>query len=228
MKKHICNLLAAAVLAFSGCSEDLLDKNPRDQISSDAFWKSKSDLDMALTACYGSLQNAMFSYETPNWDVLTDNAYGQHNYGGSQAIVQGDISPSSGGYISDVYSNSYRAITRLNIFLTQLAGYTGSDLDAALRSAYEAEARFLRGYYYYLLYFCYGAVPLVTEPLLLENQVQPKVPAEQVLQQSVSDLDFAISNLQDVPYSENGGHAVRASAEALKARLLLYAAYDES
>lgn len=228
MKKYLYTLLAASAIFSTGCSEDLLDKNPQDQISSTMFWKSKSDLDMALTACYGTLQNDMFSFGSPNWDVLTDNGYGQHNYWGSQAIVQGDISPSSGGYISSVYNDSYRAITRLNIFMKQLTEYDGADMNAELKSAYEAEARFLRGYYYYQLFFCYGAVPVVDQPLTLENQVQPKAPAEQVLQQSLSDLDFAIQNLADVPYAENGGHAVKSSAEALKARVLLYAAYDES
>lgn len=228
MKKHIYTFFVAAILLCGGCSEDLLDKNPLDQISSATFWKSKSDLDMALTACYGTLQNSMFSYGSPNWDVLTDNGYGQHNYWGSQAIVQGDISPSSGGYITDVYNSSYRAIARLNIFLKQLAEYEGDDVDEAMKTAYEAEARFLRGFYYYQLYFCYGAVPLVTEPLTLENQVQPKASAEQVLEQSLSDLDFAIGNLADVPYYGNAGHAVKSSAEALKARVLLYAAYNES
>lgn len=229
MKKYLFyTLFSLFIWALSGCDEDFLDRNPLDQISSSNFWKSKADLDMALTACYGTLQNGMFSYGMPNWDALTDNGYGQHNYWGSQAIVQGNISPSSGGYITDVYNQSYAAIARLNIFLQQLAAYEGSDIDATTKSQYEAEVKFLRSYYYFQLYYSYGAVPLVLEPLTLENQVQPKVPAGQILDQILEDLDFAITNLSDELFAQHTGHAVKTSAQALKARVLLYAAYDES
>ncbi len=228
MKKYIYSLLSAMLLVSSGCEKDFLEKNPLDQISSANFWRSKSDFDMALAASYATLQNGMFSAGMPNMDALTDNGYGQHNYWGSQAIVQGNISPSTGGYISDVYNASYQAIARFNIFLQQLDAYKGADIDDELGARYEAEVRFLRGYFYFQLYSSYGAVPLVTEPLTLETQVQPKAPAEQVLGQVMSDLDFAIQSLPAEPYYTNNGHAVKTSAEALKARVLLYAAYDEN
>lgn len=228
MKKYLYSLLCTFIGVFSGCHEDFLDRDPLDQISSTIFWQSKSDFDKALTANYGILQNALFSYGMPNMDAITDNAYGQHNYWSSQTIVRGDISPSTGGYITDVYNGSYQAIARFNEFLQQLNAYEGSDIDETLRTQYEAETRFLRGYYYFQLYFSYGAVPIVTEPLTLENQIQPKASAAQVLEQTLSDLDFAIQNLPDVPFYENNGHAVQSSAEALKARVLMYAAYDEN
>src|SRR5690606_13070837 len=129
------------VVAGSSC-EGFLDKNPNDELSSDLFWKSKSDFDNALAAVYGTLQNSIYSYGGPNWDVITDNGYGQHNYEGSNGIVQGNISPSSGGYISSVYTSSYQAIARINIFLQNLEEYQGTDIDANLRSTYEGEVKF--------------------------------------------------------------------------------------
>ena len=231
MKKYLLyTLLSTSVWALSGCEEDFLDRNPQDQIASTHFWQSKADFDMALTAVYGSLQGGggIFSYGMPNWDVLTDNGYGQHNYNGSQSIVQGNISPSTGGYIEDVYNDSYQGVARSNIFLEQLNTYEGTDIDAETKARYEAEARFIRGYYYYQLYFSYGAVPVVTEPLTLENQIQPKVPAEEVLNQVVSDLDVAIANLPTDLFTQSTGHAVKSSAQALKARVLMYAAYGDN
>ena len=232
MKKYVLVVLMSITLI--SCQKDFLDKQPLDQLSSESFWNSADDFHMALTAVYASLQSGflwddfggIMSAATPNLDVLTDNAFGQHNYWSSQAIVQGNISPSMGGYISEIYNVSYDGIARANMFLMELQEYQGTDLSEEEKAALAAEARFVRGYYYWQLYFFYGAVPVVTEPLTLENQVQPKSPQEEVLNQVLSDLDFAIANLPTHLYE--GGHAVKTSAQALKARVLLFAAYDSS
>jgi len=229
MKKYILLVCATiALLSFGACSKDFLDKDPLDRLSSDQYWKSKADFDMALTAIYGQLQNSIFSYGSPNWDVLTDNGYGQHNYNGSQGMVRGEIFPSTEGYVTDIYNACYSGIARANIFLAKLAAYEGGELDDTSQARYEGEVRFMRAYYYYLLYACYGAVPIITEPLTLDNQMQAKASASEVLMQTLADLDAAIANLGSDLYAGGGGHAVRTSAQALKLRVLMYAAYGEN
>lgn len=229
MKKYIFLVCTTIfLLTMGGCSKDFLDKDPLDRLTADQYWKSKADFDMALTAIYGQLQNSIFSYGSPNWDVLTDNGYGQHNYNGSQGIVRGEIFPSSGGYITDIYNTCYSGIARANIFLEKLSAYEGGELDESNQARYAGEARFIRAYYYYMLYACYGAVPIITEPLTLENQVQPKASAPEVLAQTLADLDAAIASLGSDLYAGGGGHAVKTSAQALKLRVLMYAAYDEN
>lgn len=225
MKRYILILLAA-FLAFSSCKK--LDRFPTDQIASENFWKSKADFDQALAAVYASMQNAMWSYGAPNWDCLTDNAYGQHDNESSVEIVSGEISPSTGGYITDVYNLSYQGIARINIFLQQLADYQGTDITEADKKTYEAEVRFLRGYYYFQLYYSYGDVPLVLKPLTIEDQYQPKVAADTILTQILTDLDFAATNLSPDPYYKSNGHAVASSAQALEARVLLFSAFDNT
>ncbi|PXX23717.1 RagB/SusD family nutrient uptake outer membrane protein [Arenibacter sp. ARW7G5Y1] len=229
MKRYFLPIWIAIIcISFTGCEKNALDKDPLDKLSSGQFWQSKQDFDMGLIAIYGELQNAMFSFGAPNWDVLTDNGYGQHNYWRNKAIAQGDISPSTGGYISDLYSSSYKSIARINIFLGHLNNIEGDEIDAATRSKYEAETLFMRGFYYFQLYSNYGSVPIVTEALGLENQVQPKAPAAEVLAQSLADLDTAIANLSSELYADGGGHVVKTSAQALKLRVLLYAAYGDT
>lgn len=227
-------LLALMVgLLFHSCKK--LDRYPLDKISSETFWKSRGDFDKALTAIYASMQpanqgynvTAIWSFGIPNWDCITDNAYGQHNYENTIGIASGDISPSSGGYISDVYLLSYKAIARINIFLQQLADYKGTDITDAEREELQAEALFFRSFFYFQLYYAYGDVPLVTEPLSIAGQYQPKQPADNILHQVLKDIDFAIAHLPPLPYYENGGHVVVSTAQALKARVLLFAAYDE-
>ena len=236
MKRYKILLIVLSIFIIGGCS-DYLDKQPLDQISSSTFWKTKSDFNMALTAIYGlnttgaSWDNppgGVFAYHMSNWDNLTDNSYGQHNYFNTKSIVTGDISPTTGGYVSLVYSLSYQAIARINIFLKQLSAYTGTDMTDAEKKAAEGEVKFLRAYYYFQLYCAYGDVPLVTEPLTLENQLQPKVTSDKIYAQIISDLDFAIANLKTVPYYSNSGHAAKTTAQALKARVLIYQAYGST
>ncbi|MEH6307527.1 RagB/SusD family nutrient uptake outer membrane protein [Olivibacter sp. CPCC 100613] len=229
MKKYILLVCTSiSLLSMGSCSKDFLDKDPLDRLTGDQYWKSKADFDMALTAIYGQLQNSIFSYGSPNWDVLTDNGYGQHNYNGSQGIVRGEIFPSSGGYIVDIYNACYSGIARANIFLSKLDANEGAVLDEGVRARYEGEVRFIRGFYYYMLYACYGAVPLIVEPLGLENQIQAKATEAEVLEQTLADLDAAITTLDPTLYANGNGHIVKTSAQALKLRVLLYAAYDEN
>ncbi|WP_145715023.1 RagB/SusD family nutrient uptake outer membrane protein [Chitinophaga japonensis] len=227
MKKHILCICLLLAMILAACTKSL-DQDPQDKISSANFWKSKGDFDQALAACYASMQEAEWAVEMPVWDCLTDNGYAQHNSGGAKEIVSGSISPSSGGLITELYADSYRGIARINLFLQHLQQYTGADLPEADKQHYEGEVRFLRAFFYFQLYYRYGAVPLVLEPLNLETQQQPKTVAADILQQVLTDLDYSIAHLNETPYFENGGHASRSSARALKARVLLFAAYGDN
>ncbi|MEI6142200.1 MAG: RagB/SusD family nutrient uptake outer membrane protein [Mariniphaga sp.] len=240
MKKYnliiICVLFS--VFAFYGC-EDYLEKNPLDKISSATFWQSKTDFDMAMTANNGKLQGldtapwetplaGMWGFLLPNWDNFTDNSYGQHNYGSSKLFVEGNISSTTMGNIEGVYKYSYQAIARINIFLNELASYKGVDISETQKLNYEAEMKFLRAFHYFNLYQLYGDVPLVLEPLTIETQVQAKVSKEKVYEQIIKDLDFSIAHLNIVPYYENKSHPTKSTAQAFKARVLIFAGYGNN
>lgn len=228
-------LFITLLFTFWGC-EDFLTKAPTDQPTESTYWQSQKDFEIGLTAIYGDMTGngypweefAMYSALYPNLANLTDNSYGQHNYGGSQQIVQGNITPTTGGYIDIFYNQAYENIARVNIFLKNLQDYEGQDMSEGLRAEYEAQARFFRAFNYWNLYFYYGAVPIVKQPLTLENQIQPKGSAEEVFNAFLEDVNFAINNLEDVHYADNGGHIVKATAQALKARALLYNSYDNN
>lgn len=236
MKRNILFLiLALPVLSlFSGCDESSLELNPNDQMSSATFWKSKADFDLGLTACYGVMTNQItnreevFTLDLPIYDSFTDLAYSWANFlQNQQQIAQGQITPTTGGFQSNIYGVAYMNIARFNIFLKQLDGYTGSDISDAQRNQYKSEALFLRAYMYYYLWTYYGDVPLVLEPLTLENQDKPKATAAEVLAQILKDLDFSIANNKNDTYykAANMGQVGKPAAQALKARLLIYDAF---
>jgi len=220
MKKTILLLLILPMM-FTSCG-DMLDLNPLDKVSTPTFWDKKSDFDMALTAVYALRLNDGFT-GLGFWDAITDIGY---SAGGE--IVTGAISPTTGSYISSTYTNCYKAIARINIFLDELKKYAGTDFSEADKKRAEAEARFHRAFYYFQLYNFYGDVPLVLEPLTVETMVQPKVAASLIFNQVIDDLDYAIANLSADAYSAGVGHATVTSAQAFKARALIFEAYGNT
>lgn len=219
---------ALFIILLSSCSKDFLDKNPTDQPSTKTFYTSKNSIDMALTACYSTTQDVTLTvFLLPAYDCMADNGMIQTTWNNIPTLTQGPITPTSGGYIDMVYSYSYRHIARYNIFLKTLSEYQGADVSNELKLRYEAEARLLRAMRYFELYKFYGSVPLVTEPLTMENQYQPKVEANKILEQINADIDFSIANLADVSYAGNVGHLVKASGQVLKSRVLLFDAYND-
>ncbi len=226
MKKTIFYIVMTS-MCLTACID--LDLDPNDRPSSGTFWKTPEDINLALTATYGAMRRNMYSFSTPCWDNLTDNGYGQHaegQYGLTTNIVMGNIEPSSGGFISEIYIGAFEDIARVNIFLGKLKEFKGLDDDT--RKRYEAEARILRAYFYSYLYRTYGDVPIISEPLNLETQYQEKKTAAEVYKFMMEDMTFAIENLPDQTYAESKGRWTKNAAKAYKARLILYSAYDNA
>lgn len=206
---------------LTSCHE--MDLFPQDQLGPDNFWKSERDIEMGLTGVYSKMKNGYMDWNMYWLEGLTDNAYCKHS---SQSVFfnmqQGYIEPTTGGPVSGVYAGSYTAISACNVFLKNFyqvkESIFTSDSDA---NKYEAEVRFLRAYCYFNLVMHYGDVPLYKELLdTIEDYKVKQSPAEDVYAFINEDLDFAIENLEDVAYTS--GHAVKASAKALKARFALF------
>jgi hypothetical protein len=228
MKKILnkTGLLLVLAIVLNACSDDFLNKQRTDQLSAEVFFTTKSDLDQALTSCYALIQNQSYTWSVPIFECITDNGYGSTGIWNTQNISRGPLTSTTGS-IGDIYSTSYSRIARYNIFLKNLAEYSGSDLSDEERVQYEAEARLLRAMAYFELYKFYGAVPLIVEPLAYENQDQPKAEESAIFNQVIADLDYAIARLPARAFSGSNGHFVKTSAQVVKARALIYTAYND-
>jgi len=211
MKKRFFISILCSGLLFSACTQ-ALDLNPLDEMASEKFFLTKADFDKALTATYSSLQVEQFSYGMAFRDCLTDNGYNQFNSGSVNEIVQGNLNPTTKGYVVAIYNDAYRGIGRANLLLSKLATYSGSDINAETKLSLEAEARFIRAFLNFQLYSIYGDVPLILQPLSLETQRQPATAAADVLKQILADLDFGIQNLGQKAFFVNDGHVIQSSA----------------
>lgn len=211
-------LVVAAIWIMSGsCKKDFLNKNPLDQISSQTFWKTEDDVKMALGGCYRQLQSDFFGYRRVWLDCLTDNAFAEWGYFNMASMTIGVTSATSGGAVNMAYYSPYRGIANCNYFL---ANIDNVPIDDTKKAVYKGEVKFLRALMYFDLVDFYGDVILYREtPESADAAKVAKSPKADVLAFIHEDLDAAITALPQTSYS---GHAVKGSAAALKARVLLY------
>ena len=207
-QKLIFGLLA---IYFVSCS-DFLEKNPLDQISSEVFWQNEKEADMALAGVYARLRCWTFGHKDGSFDVMAGDAWGT-----VMSLAQGNIEPTSGSMVSTIYNDCFRGISSCNFFLDNIEK---TPLDQSKLNKYKAEVQFLRALFYFTLTEHYGGVPLYTTPVTIEEALVKQSPKSAVIDQVITDLDFAIANLPNIAYSD--GHAVKGSAIALKAKVLLH------
>lgn len=209
-------LLATLVLGTSSCDESYLDKNPLNAISGATFWKTQADVDMALVGVYRRLQTSVFGHRRTILDGYSDNSYDRHNQIGFQNPSIGIINASN--VPTALYNEPYAGIASANYFLENVGGVAA--VSQAAKDVYIAEARFLRALFYFELVQYFGDVILYkTAPKTAEEAKIAKSPKADVIAFIVEDLDNAIAKLPATAYA---GHAVRASAQLLKARVRLY------
>ena len=212
---------SAACLLVMGvsCNKDFLDRNPQNSISSQIFWASEADVQTGLAGVYSRLQQNFLGYERVYLDGLSDNAFldpGNGNQPNMHNMTIGSISPGLGGAMANLYSTPYRAITSVNYFLDNV---DKAPLTEAKKKLYKAEVRFIRALAYFDLVQAFGGVVIYKNyPTKLDDAKIAKSTKEEVYAFIAEDLDFAIANLPDEKYNS---HAVKGSAQGIKARVLV-------
>jgi hypothetical protein len=138
--------------------------------------------------------------------------------------------------VDDKWATFYKAIRAANLFLEKGVGQTfeenkyqsGYDKAMLKYNNLQYEVRFLRAYFYFELIKRYGGVPLITKVLTEQeaNSVS-RDSYETVSSFIVSECDEAAKYLPrayDASYDSETGRVTRATALALKSRVLLYKA----
>ena len=120
----------------------------------------------------------------------------------------------------DMWSRLYTMINRANFAIETIESMDGSSFSGLDR--YLGEAYFMRAFAYWQLASVFGGVPL-----RVTNEVVnlPRASVDEVYGQIGEDLTVAISKLPQKIYTKGSaetGHATKAAAEALQARVFLF------
>lgn len=222
MKTRLLGRLALPLLLLTGgCDEGLLESEPTDSLSDATFWRSQQDAVNAVNALYPLLPGV----GELQWDMMSDIGSSLSPASNTATVEKGEQNAAM-GYFNGQWDGPYRAIRAANAFLANVDRIRQADPrfgDATARRL-QAEARFIRAFQYTRLVSLFGDVPLVTEPLELDEARQvTRTPAARV-------WDFVGAELTaiapDLPLRYTGadmGRITRGAALAMKARAMLYA-----
>lgn len=210
--KKIFSLLFITIL-FS-CSEDFLDRQPEDTLSTGAFYNNPAEIKAGLVACYEPLQVIYAHNQLPQYlEIASDDAK-DVLWQSADYLFKKTSSNSRPAF----WQNHYKIIVNANNIIDIIDNY--APLNAAeqqLLNAYKGEARFLRALAYFNLVRLYGDVPKVVARLsdpssaigigrTSVNEIYNSV--------IIPDLEFSIDNCFKRGDSDLQGEEARANKGA--------------
>ncbi len=211
---------AIAIIALAAClssCEKFLEENNKSGLTEDAFYKTEQGMISVVNASYTGLRT-WYGKEFPL--ALTETGTDLFLRGGDNKANQiSDYTVDLNGgqtNIGDAWTSLYLA---LNVCNTALARLPESVLDEAAKQQYDAEVRFLRAQYLFLIVETWGGVVLNTEPTQGVVTTATRASVDEFYNVIFSDLDVAIANLE--PEKSTDGRITQDVAKAFKARVSL-------
>lgn len=223
--KYIIGFIGAALLS-SACS-DFLEVPSQNGLSPE----QATDAERFCNSAYASLMN-MRDVKLWAWgDVRSDDAYKggggpndgytEHCYETGTHILTNFAEPDGYWFVQ------YCGISRANSALTALNGL--SEKDFPEKVARQAEMKFLRGHFYFLLKVLFKHIPYVDETIS-QYQYQfisnTALTDEELWDKIIEDFKFAYDNLPEK--QEDAGRANKYTAAAYLAKAYLYKAYRQN
>lgn len=219
MKK--ISLILIALVAFSSCS-DILEEELTGDLTADGVFTDEVGIDFALNGAYSTLSTFIGNNENREaaWTIITmgTDTYANGADGGNKQFnsYNSDLNASS-DMIRRPWNVFYRGINAAN-------GVIGRAPDALAEKPEKlasviAEARFLRGYYYFWLAKIYGAVHYTDIETIGAETEASRMPLDQLYPLIIADLDFAAQNLPTA--QDEFGRATSWAAKATLADIYL-------
>ncbi|MGL4851068.1 MAG: RagB/SusD family nutrient uptake outer membrane protein [Phocaeicola sp.] len=197
--KKIFLFLSIFSLGLTSCS-DFLDRMPLEELSDASFWKSIDDAE----AFTGDIYRSFPSYNMCDTDINSDDLV--HGIKWAEGnMARGIYDPSGFGW-----GTEYTAIRKCNFALQKIELVTSATQEE--RDLVIAEARALRGYFYFLLMQRYGDVPYTDEPLDLDQLLLERTPIAEVYAKTKADLEFAADKLPVTQSSTRYGRLTKGAA----------------
>jgi hypothetical protein len=214
----------AAVLAFSACDGDFLNRYPEDRISSGDFYNTAEEMRLATAPLY-----------TQVWFLFNDKAYfelGDARAGNFNAYYD----PESNEHVMlnnnplrdklrEAWQSFYTVVAHSNIIINAINEKQNSNVSEADKNAALSEAKFMRATAYFYLVRLWGPV------LIIENNIEitkmpivPLHPVEDVYRFIMEDLEFAA---QWLPEKDVPARVTKWTAKGMLAKVYLtYSGYN--
>ena len=166
-------LLSFMLLSVFACGDDFADTSSFGVLGDDQL-ANPVGIDLLLTSAYAIIDGVRstgsqtdFAIGPDNWwfDVLADDAHKGSNNADQldlQLLEQIQIFPAN-SFVRARFQALYAVVARANAVLVAINNLQASDPDVQDLSSETAQARFIRGYFYFELTKIYGNVSIITE-----------------------------------------------------------------
>ena len=226
-------LLFAFLLLCMSCSDDFISKNPPSDLNSDGFYKTVTDMNLAVLSAYGNLRTLYNSLLVRLGEIRSDNttySWLSGNPANEKGIDEfaSPLLPEN-SFLASCWNDGYNTILRCNIVIGRIDNIEFKS--EALKAQYKAEARFLRALIYFKLNQVFGGystngellgvVKVDREITQAEAYELVRVPLEEMYDLIVEDLKFAESNLPESYGSTDVGRVTKGGATALLGKVYM-------
>lgn len=234
MKKNtLYTALLATGLLFSGCGKDFLNKVPQGELFGDQITNGDG-VEALLLGAYsimnGNVNGTWGSYAAgpSQWvfgEMAADNAHkgSDENDQAAMNLIETLRTTPTNDQVLAMWQVYYEGILRCNATLKLLrADQAGSkDISAARATAIEAEAKMLRGHYYFFLWRVFKNLPYIDENTSVED-AQRMPNNTDIYDKIIADVKHAMDNLPETKYKGEAGRMDKRIATAYLAKLYLY------
>ncbi len=213
------------ILVVSACKKDFLEVPANGSLTEEVL-SSKKGLDGLLVGCYSILTGRAASFYTGMGNWVHGSILGGEANKGTNAGDQTVVNPveryetlPNNGLVGDKWRITYEGVARCNTLLRLVGSTTDGTVTAEDKVRLIAEARFLRGLYYFELKRLWNNVPYVDETMTAEEAVKVSNNVD-VYPKIEADLQHAFDNLPETQSAL--GRANKWAAGALLAKVYLY------
>ena len=214
-------LLIATLTVLCSCSYDQLNIENPNNLPLDNFWTSEEDIQKGLIATYAALQlDGLFGGASSTQHPVRSDTGRPNNWNANAIGLSKFAFNENSDIVKKRWRDCYIGVFRANQVIANLYSI---DLSEQTRTQIEAEAKFLRGFFYYSLYRGYNGGSVIihtTPPQSSEDFYKSPSPANEVFNLIKSDLEFAYTNLpQQYENSQDFGRATWGAATAMLGKL---------
>ncbi len=221
MKKIFFLSVIASVFLVVSCTKDL-NQTPISSQTTATFYQSQSDFIQGTNAIYADLRNYPDRLDYLS-EIRSDNIYGVSVTVRDWDPIN-DFAPgiASNTYVEEAWSADFNGVFRANTVLDQISKNGSNVGSTSLATRMQAEARFLRAFYYFDMVRYYGKLPIIDHPVTaLEATAIARSSVSDVYKFIIADLQFAAANLPASYTSVDVGRATKYAAEATLAQVYM-------
>ncbi|MDO6761321.1 RagB/SusD family nutrient uptake outer membrane protein [Tamlana sp. 2_MG-2023] len=222
IKKYIILPVLGAFL-LTGCNEEsFLDQTNPNTITTETFWNTSNQFQTGLNTVYGALQFQNISGGGLVYEMIMGDIGGTESW--YAPFTFRNLTYNDGTYyVTDKWNELYVGIFRANQVIENLKT-TGATFEDGERESIEAQARFLRAFFYFQVAHTYGGAVIHTEVAInKEDFSKPFSSMDEVTSTIIiPDLEYAEANLPLSWSSDNLGRITEGAAKSMLGKVYLY------